>query len=205
MGGGAKITVIDETSRSVCLKNPRSIRVEDFQRYREIHNERRIVTNAKDCKSLEDSAKKNSALIAFDPGRGDFCPKHREFSFHRRESPRVERYKAKRVEADSKERFERVPRRRGGGEKGKRRRENSLPANVCSLCLNVRLFIGFCVVQRPKQSHQYIREGKGKRVSCDNLQKYFREMRFRAVRVSRKCRESCRETFEMGEAPGRSK
>lgn len=27
---------------------------------------------------------------------------------------------------------------------------------------------GFCVVQRPTQSHQYIREGKGKRVSTRN-------------------------------------
>lgn len=54
---------------------------------------------------------------------------------------------------------------RGAERKRGDRRKTVFQERRSSNRLNVRLFIGFCVVQRPRQSHQYIREGKGKRVS----------------------------------------
>lgn len=96
-----------------------------------------------------------------------------EFSF-------VERYKARHDDGGwnrgKKKRFEAidVDRERRRGEWEKENREGvegtQFARKRCtSPVWNACLFIGFCVVQRPRQSHQYIREGEGKRVSFDNL------------------------------------
>lgn len=53
------------------------------------------------------------------------------------------------------------------------------------------------MVQRPRQSHQYIREGEGKRVSFDNL--YFRvgDRAKSSWKVGPTIRETNRGTFRM--------
>lgn len=91
---------------------------------------------------------------------------------------------------------------RRGRELGKEDRKTVCRV-TCSTRLNVRLFIGFCVVQRPRQSHQYIREGEGKRVSSTICKVFSRATGRKAFSAGWQIRETRATIWKPIESSGR--